>query len=153
MGLIKSNITVNFTVDRKYSQHNITSDLWVRQTVPSIAHEKSLYMYSYSDISIRHQIPWADPGGAQGVRPPSGRKCPFCRRVQFSMFFPLLLETPKNVPRPVSDKYSESSLVGSGWSNKALVHCTKPTFSLEKALVRCTKLNNFPQKKKCFFCN
>jgi hypothetical protein len=27
---------------------------------------------------------WADPGGCRGCAPPSGRKCPFRRRVQFS---------------------------------------------------------------------
>jgi hypothetical protein len=56
---------------------------------------------------INHFNPWADPGGAGGFVPPySGGKCPFCRRVPFSMFVPLLLETPNNASRPVSDKYS-----------------------------------------------
>jgi hypothetical protein len=55
-----------------------------------------------------------------------------------SMVVPMLLETPKyatrrvsdatrpvsDATRPVSDKY-QSSLVGSGWSNKVLAHYTK----------------------------
>jgi hypothetical protein len=87
------------------------------------------------------------------------RKCPFCRRVQFSMFVPMLLETPKtplglSTKRALSVKKGtfgqkgpiwhcltsiQSSLVGSGWSNKARIHCTKPKFS--------------PEKNPCFFCN
>jgi hypothetical protein len=62
--------------------------------------------------------------GVQGVRTTFRPKVPFSgpkRRVQFSMFIPLLLETPK----------------------KALGHCTKPKIYPEKALVHCTN----PEKK------
>jgi hypothetical protein len=69
------------------------------------------------DLS-RHTITWTatafkawpratNCNRVQGCAPPSGRKCPCCIWQVFS-------------------------LVGSTWSNKALVHCTKPKFSPEK---------------------
>jgi hypothetical protein len=119
-------IEVRYTASgqlRQYSPHWNASDVF-----GGVSGEVCCITASYAKILIHGRIQ-----GVQGCAPPSGRsalfveECPFCRRVPFSMFAPLLLETHKNAPQPVSDK---SSLVRSGWSNKALVHCTKPEKNL-----------------------
>jgi hypothetical protein len=88
----------------------------------------AIYMH-YRQLACTKSVVNYTCADAGSAHPPSGRKCPFCRRVHFSIFVPMLLETPK----------------------KALVHCTKPKISPEKALVHCTKPKRYLQKKNYFF--
>jgi hypothetical protein len=60
------------------------------------------------------------------------------------MFVPLFLETPENVPRPVSDKYSVSS-------DQDGFIAQNQKISPQKALVHCTKPKNSPTKKPACF--
>jgi hypothetical protein len=70
--------------------------------------------------------------GVLGVRTPSGRKCPFFGRVKYFQCLSPCCKKHLIMTLGMYLTSIQSSLVGSGWSNKALVHCTKPKFSPEK---------------------
>jgi hypothetical protein len=90
-------------------------------------------------------LSWADPGGAGGAHHLPAESDIF-RRVQFSMFVTLLVETP------ILRRHSFIAQNTNFPQKRHSFIAQSQTFSPEKALFHCTKKNHF-SRKKWLFCN